>query len=64
MEGIYYTFIVRIHGEPGGKFRGYIQHIRSQEEAHFESYEDMKSFMDKHIGLPQEGAPPKGSHTF
>ncbi|MBN1191129.1 MAG: hypothetical protein JXA46_15335 [Dehalococcoidales bacterium] len=53
MKGGYYTFIVRIHSESGGKFVGHIQHLHTQEEAHFETFKDMKAFMVKHLGLPK-----------
>jgi len=63
MTGKYYTFIVRIHDESGGKFRGQIQHIRTQEEAHFENFKDMKAFMVKHIGLPGKVVQKKDEHV-
>jgi|WetSurMetagenome_2_1015567.scaffolds.fasta_scaffold336518_1 hypothetical protein len=59
MRGKYYTFIVRIHSESEGKFRGSIQHIRTQEEVHFDSFEDMKAFMDKNINLTDNELPEK-----
>ncbi len=51
MKGKYYTFIVRIHSESAGKFRGSVHHIRTQEEAHFNNFEGLKAFMDKHLSL-------------
>ena len=40
MKGQYATFIVRIQDESATNIRGFIQHVRTQEEAHFDSFED------------------------
>jgi hypothetical protein len=58
MKGEYYTFVIRIRCESEGKFRGYVQNIRSQEEAHFETYTDMQNFISKYLS-PSNDKPVK-----
>jgi hypothetical protein len=59
MKGEYYTFVIRIRCESEGKFRGYIQNIRSQEEAHFETYTDMQYFISSYLSPSNDRATSK-----
>jgi hypothetical protein len=54
MKGNYYTFVIRVRCESEGKFRGYIQNIHSQEEAHFETYTDIQKFISKYLSPSQD----------
>jgi hypothetical protein len=64
MKGQYATFIVRIQDESNTNFRGFIQYVRTQEEAHFDSFADMQAFMLKHLTnystpAQEENFPPR-----
>jgi hypothetical protein len=51
--GYYNTFIIRIwNTEPSGKFRGYIQHARTQERIYFDSLAGMNEFIEKNLKSP------------
>ena len=53
MTGYYNTFVVKIwRDEAEGTFRGYIQHVRSQERIYFLNLEDMNNFIKKHLQPP------------
>ena len=53
MRGYYNTFVVKIwRDEAEGTFRGYIQHVRSQERIYFLNLEDMNNFIKKHLEPP------------
>jgi hypothetical protein len=52
MKGDYDTFIVRFQSPSRAQYRGLIQHIRSQEEAHFDTFQNMNEFIKKHLNLP------------
>ena len=51
--GYYNTFVVKIWCDDHDEMiRGHIQHVSSQEYAHFSSQENMRDFILGHIGLP------------
>jgi hypothetical protein len=52
MKGQYSTFVIRIPNNTGAPLRGMVRHIGTQEEAHFDSYEEMKKFIIDHLNLP------------
>ena len=52
-KGYYNTFVVKIwRDEAEGTMRGYIQHVSTQEYAHFLSLENMTDFIVSHLGPP------------
>jgi hypothetical protein len=52
--GYYNTFIIRIwNSEPAGKFRGYIQHARTQERVYFDDLISMNEFIRKNLNPPR-----------
>lgn len=55
--GYYNSFVVKVWSdEPGGKVRGHIQHVSSQESSHFLNLDKMLDFIISHLGPPV--APP------
>lgn len=59
--GYYNSFVVKIWSdEPGGKVRGHIQHVSSQESSHFLNLDKMLDFIIAHLSpptaYPSEGA--------
>jgi hypothetical protein len=51
--GYYNTFIIRIwNAESTGKFRGYIQHTRTQERVYFDDLVNMNDFIKKNLNSP------------
>jgi len=56
--GYYNSFVVKIWSdEPGGKVRGHIQHVTSEESSHFLNLDKMMDFIIAHLGPPT--APPQ-----
>jgi hypothetical protein len=52
-RGYYNTFVVKIwHGKAEGIMRGHIQHVSSQEHAHFFTLGNMSNFILNHLGPP------------
>jgi len=51
--GHYNTFVVKIWCDDyGDMIRGHIQHVSSQEYAHFSSLKNMTPFVVSHLGPP------------
>ena len=51
--GYYNSFVVKIWSdEPGGKVRGHIQHVSSEESSHFLNLDKMLDFIVSHLGPP------------
>jgi hypothetical protein len=48
MKGHFDTFVVRILSENEGKFKGNVQHLRTQDKIHFDKFEDMDKFILSH----------------
>jgi hypothetical protein len=48
MKGHFDTFVVRILSENEGKFKGNVQHLRTQDQIHFNKFEDMDKFILSH----------------
>lgn len=54
--GYYNSFVVKVWSEkPGGKVRGHIQHVGTQESSHFLNLDKMLDFIIAHLGPPPEG---------
>ncbi|MFO7996567.1 MAG: hypothetical protein R6U93_05440 [Dehalococcoidia bacterium] len=52
-RGYYNTFVVKIwQSEVEGTMRGYIQHVSTQEQAHFFGLGNMSNFILNHLGPP------------
>jgi hypothetical protein len=49
MKGQYETFVIRIMREDKSKFKGNIQHVSTQEHAHFDTYEGMNKFIQNRL---------------
>ena len=55
--GYYNSFVVKIWSDaPGGRVRGYIQHVSSEESSNFLNLDKMLDFIMAHLGPPP--APP------
>ena len=51
--GYYNSFVVKIWSdEPGGRVRGHIQHVSSQESSHFLDLNKIVEFIMAHLGPP------------
>lgn len=65
MKGYYNTFVVRIRTESENRFTGSIQHVSSQEQVHFDAYEDMQNFILNHLRPLANGVTPETTtNTF
>lgn len=52
-RGYYSSFVVKIwHSEAEGTMRGHIQHVSTQEHAHFFTLGNMSNFILSHLGPP------------
>ena len=52
-RGYYNTFVVKIwQNEAEGTMRGHIQHVSTQEQAHFFGLKNMSNFILSHLGPP------------
>lgn len=59
--GYYNSFVVRIWAdESEGTVRGHIQHVSSQESAHFLGLDKMVDFIIAHL-TPPNGSPREGT---
>ena len=55
--GYYNTFVVKIWCDDHGEMvRGHIQHVSSQEYAHFSSLENMTDLLVSHLGSPSSNS--------
>ncbi|MDY6918287.1 MAG: hypothetical protein SVP26_10160 [Chloroflexota bacterium] len=51
--GYYNSFVVKIWSEePGGRVRGHIQHVSSQESCNFLDLDKIVEFITAHLGPP------------
>jgi len=64
-RGYYNTFVVRVwHDETEGVTRGYIQHVSTQERAHFTNLPNMNSFILSHLpSNPCASITPEGAEA-
>ena len=47
--GHYNSFLIRVWTEDGKEIRGSVQHVGTQESAHFNRWERMVAFMSEHL---------------
>ena len=47
--GHYNSFLIRLWTEEGKEIRGTVQHVGTQESAHFSQWESMLDFMSEHL---------------
>jgi hypothetical protein len=53
--GHYSTFVVRIWVDSDQRMsRGYVQHVATQEAAHFVAFDKMEEFILRHLNPPQD----------
>ncbi len=53
--GYYSTFVVRIWVDNDQRMRrGYVQHVATQEAAHFVTFDKMEEFVLSHLSPPQD----------
>lgn len=60
MGNFYNTFVIKISGSATDCLRGHIQHVATQQEEYFESFDKMNRFISEHLKEPKCGEPGAG----